>query len=317
MTSWPGHDCPRPIRLPTIASVHTSEPDVELRLLHALVAVAEESSVSAAAVRLRIAQPSLSRQLRLLERRLGLPLFERDGRRLRVAPAALPVVEAARLAIETANDVVQTARRAADGHTGRLAIAVQPGCSPLLFMNALTEFRRRYPQVETSVVELGDDDQRRGLHDGSLDLALTRLAPPADDLPHQVLVPEPLSAIVPTGHPLAAKRRIRLAELADEPIVFYPRAVQPVAHRWLTERLREAGVPGTLQEASLTSILATVAAGLAVSILVSSYEAVLRPPGVQFIPLAGLAVDLIMSWPPGPQSPTLQAFRHDLTRSLA
>lgn len=290
---------------------------MELRLLHALVAVAEESSVSAAAARLRIAQPSLSRQLRLLERRLGLPLFERAGRRLRVTPRAVPVVEAARQAIESANDVVRAARRAAAGHTGRLAIAVQPGCSPLLFMNALSEFRRRYPQIETRMVELSDDDQRRGLQDGSLDLALTRLAPPAADLPYQVLTNEPLSAVVPARHRLAKESRIDLADLGGEPIVFYPRAVQPVAHRWLTEQLRAAGLSTSLQEASLTSILATVAAGLAVSILVSSYECVLRPPGVRFVPLSGHAVDLIMTWPSGPQSPTLQAFRRDLGRTLA
>src|SRR5688500_4164690 len=114
--------CPRPSRLPIIAGVHTSQEapgaGVELRLLRALVAVAEESSVSAAAARLRVAQPSLSRQLRLLERRLGLPLFERSGRRLRVTAAAEPVVAAARQALATADEVVRVARRAADGRTG-------------------------------------------------------------------------------------------------------------------------------------------------------------------------------------------------------
>ena len=300
--------------------MHTSDAvgaGVELRLLHALVAVAEESSVSAAAVRLGIAQPSLSRQLRLLERRLGLPLFERAGRRLRIAPAAVPVVDAARQAIATADGVVRAARRAADGRTGRLAIAVQPGCSPLLFMNALTAFRSRHPQVETSMVELTDDEQDRGLRGGRLDLALTRLAPPAQDLPHQVLVREPLSLVVPTGHRLARAERARLDDLIGEDVVFYPRAVQPVAHHWLTEQLRAAGLPTGLQEASLTSIFATVAAGLAVSVLVSSYQAVLRPPGVRFVPLDGLAVDLIMTWRSGPESATLHAFRDELMRGLA
>jgi DNA-binding transcriptional LysR family regulator len=72
---------------------------VELRLLAALVAVADEWSVSAAAVRLHVAQPSLSRQLRTLERRLGLTLFERSGRRLQVTAAGEQVVTAARRAL--------------------------------------------------------------------------------------------------------------------------------------------------------------------------------------------------------------------------
>jgi hypothetical protein len=88
--------------------------------------------------------------------------------------------------------------------------------------------------------------------------------------------------------------------------------VQPVAYQWLTEQLRAAGVATTLQEASLPGILATVAAGLAVSVLVSSYEAVLRPPGVRFVPLDGQCVDLIMTWPAGPESATVQAFRREL-----
>jgi DNA-binding transcriptional LysR family regulator len=225
--------------------MHTSDAigaGVELRLLHALVAVAEESSVSAAAVRLRIAQPSLSRQLRLLERRLGVPLFEQVGRRVRIAPAAAPVVDAARKTIATADDVVRAAQRAASGRTGRLAIAVQPGCSPLLFMNALSAFRQGHPHVETSMAELSDDEQRRALLDGRLDLALTRLEPPSADLPHRVLAREPLSVVVRSRHRLARARQATLADLAGEAIVFYPRAMQPVAHRWLTEQLRAAGV---------------------------------------------------------------------------
>lgn len=287
-----------------------------MRLLQALVAFADERSVSAAAVRLRVAQPSLSRQLRLLERRLGLPLFERSGRRLRVTAAAEPVVAAARQAIAAADDVVATAQRAANGRTGRLAVAVQPGCSPLLFMDTLTAFRRRHPHVETSMVELTDDEQRRGLHDGRLDLALTRIASPADELPHEVLVQEPLSLVVPMRHRLASAKRADLADIGDDAVIFYPRSAQPVAHRWLTDQLRAAGLATTLQEASLTSILATVAAGLAVSILVSSYDAVLRPPGVRFVPLDRLAVDLIMTWPAGPEAPTLRGFRRELTRVL-
>jgi DNA-binding transcriptional LysR family regulator len=289
---------------------------VELRLLSALVAVADESSVSAAAARLRIAQPSLSRQLRLLERQLGLPLFERSGRRLRVTAAAAPVVDAARAALASADDVIRAAQRAAAGSTGRLAIAVQPGCSPLLFMNALAAFRQRHPLVETSMVELTDDEQERRLRDGRLDLALTRLAPPADDLPHAVLVKEPLSLVVSANHRLAGTARASLADVAGEPVTFYPRADQPIAHHWLTRQLRAAGLPATLQEASLPSIFATVAAGLAVSVLVSSYEDVLRPPNVRFIPLDGLAVNLIMTWPSEPESPTLSAFRRELTRAL-
>jgi DNA-binding transcriptional LysR family regulator len=288
---------------------------VELRLLQALVAVAEESSVSAAAARLRVAQPSLSRQLRLLERRLGLPLFERFGRRLRVTATAEPVVAAARQALATADEVVRAAHRAADGRTGRLAIAVRTGSSPLLLMDVLAAFRRRHPEVETSITELTDDQLHHGLREGRLDVALVRIAAP-DDLPHQVLMKEPLRLVVSSHHRLAGADRARIGDLAGERVVFYGRSVQPVAHHWLTEQLRAAGLSTVLQEATLPNILATVAAGLAVSVLVSAYEAILRPPGIRFIPLDGLTVDLIMVWRPGPESPALRAFRRELEQAM-
>lgn len=288
---------------------------MELRLLQALVAVAEESSVSAAAVRLRIAQPSLSRQLRLLERRLGLRLFERSGRRLQATAAAEPVVEAARQALAAAEEVVRAAQRAAEGRTGRLAIGVRTGSSPLLLMDVLTAFRRHHPEVETSITELTDDQLHHGLHGGRLDVALVRIAAP-DDLPHQVLMKEPLCLVVPSHHRLAGADRAQIGDLAGERVVFYGRSVQPVAHHWLTQQLRAAGLSTVLQEATLPNMLATVAAGLAVSVLVSAYESILRPPGIRFIPLEGLTVDLIMVWGPGPQSAALRAFRREIEQAM-
>jgi DNA-binding transcriptional LysR family regulator len=289
--------------------------EVELRLLRALVAVAEESSVSAAAARLGVAQPSLSRQLRLLERRLGLRLFEPSGRRLRVTAAADPVVAAARQALTAADEVVRVARRAAEGRTGRLAIGVRTGSSPLLLIDVLAAYRRHHPEVETSISERTDDQLHHGLREGRLDVALVRIAAPGD-LPHQLLMKEPLCLVVPAHHRLAGADRARIGDLAGEPVVFYGRSVQPVAHHWLTQQLRAAGLSTVLQEASLPNILATVAAGLAVSVLVSAYEAILRPPGIRFVPLEGLTVDLLMVWGPGPESPALGAFRHEVEQAM-
>jgi DNA-binding transcriptional LysR family regulator len=131
-----------------------------------------------------------------------------------------------------------------------------------------------------------------------------------------VLMKEPLRLVVPSHHRLAGAERARIGDLAGERVVFYGRSVQPVAHDWLTRQLRAAGLSTVLQEATLPNILATVAAGLAVSVLVSAYEAILRPPGIRFIPLDGLTVDLIMVWGPGPESPALRAFRREIKQAM-
>jgi DNA-binding transcriptional LysR family regulator len=182
-------------------------------------------------------------------------------------------------------------------------------------VDVLAAFRRRHPEVETSITELTDDQLHHGLREGRLDVALVRIAAP-DDLPHQVLMEEPLRLVVSSHHRLAGADRARIGDLAGERVVFYGRSVQPVAHHWLTEQLRAAGLSTVLQEATLPNILATVAAGLAVSVLVSAYEAILRPPGIRFIPLDGLTVDLIMVWRPGPESPALRAFRRELEQAM-
>jgi DNA-binding transcriptional LysR family regulator len=289
---------------------------VDLRLLQALVAIADEAGVSAAAERLRIAQPSLSRQLRLLERRLGLPLFERAGRRLRVTAAAEPVVESARRALDAADEVLRTAKRAADGQLGRLAIGVLPSCSPVLLVDALAAFREHHPQVETTITELVDEDQWRALREGTIDVALNLIEPPPSDLPHQILTAEQVCLVVRDDHRLAGKESIRISDLAGETVTFFNRSDQPVGHRWLTWALRTAGVRTTLQEATLTNIVAAVAAGLTVSVMMRSFESILRPPGVQYIPVEGWAIDLIMSHRPGQESPTVQAFQREMALAV-
>jgi DNA-binding transcriptional LysR family regulator len=290
-----------------------SDSGVELRLLAALVAVADESSVSAAAVRLHVAQPSLSRQLRTLERRLGLTLFERSGRRLRVTAAGEQVVTAARRALAAADDVVHTAHQASVGHVGRLAIAVLPGASPVVLVHGLAAFHRRHPRVETTVTELSDDEQHRGLRDGRIDVAFSRLAAPPQDLAHRVLMTEPLCLVVSSGHRLAGADRATIQDLAGERVVFFDRSVQPIGHKWLSEQLAAAGMSTELQSATLMNIFATVAAGLAVSVLVRSYSVLLQPAGVRFVPLTDVGVDLVMLWRPGPESVVVREFREEMT----
>jgi DNA-binding transcriptional LysR family regulator len=294
--------------------MHTS-PDagVELRLLQALVTVADEASVSAAAARLRVAQPSLSRQLRLLEQRLGLTLFERAGRRLKVTQMAEPVVDAARQALDAADGVLRVARLAAQGQVGRLAIAVLPGCSPVQLVSALARFRRQHPLVAVSITELVDEDQWRALREGTVDVALNLIEPPPDDLPHRVLSAEPVCVVVPEDHRLAGEEVARFGDLAGEPVTFFNRSDQPVGHRWLHDQLRAAGVRTAVREATLTNIVATVAAGLAVSVMLRSFESILRPPGVRFVPLEDCAIDLILTRRPGTVSSAVDAFDREMS----
>ena len=120
-------------------------------------------------------------------------------------------------------------------------------------MDVLAAFHRHHPDVETSITELTDDQLHHGLREGRLDVALVRIAAP-NDLPHQVLMKEPLRLVVPSHHRLVGADRASTGDLAGERVVFYGRSVQPVAHHWLTQQLRAAGLSTVLQEATLSNI---------------------------------------------------------------
>ncbi|MGF1646723.1 MAG: LysR family transcriptional regulator [Kineosporiaceae bacterium] len=262
--------------------------------LRAAVTLADELHFGRAAQRLHVAQPSLTRQIRRLEARVGALLFERTTRRVALTEAGDAYVGAARDALARAAAAEADARAVARGERGRLRLAYPGSAVNRVVPGALVRFGATDPAVRLELTELFDDDAlTAAVVDGLVDASFTRLPARSAGLVVHDLGREPLAAVLPTGHRLAPDpgspvAEVEVGELADERLLLWPRAVSPASHDELAGVFAAAGVPMRVAQEVPTAqtLLALVAAGLGVGVLAESYS-VLRRHGVVFRRLAG------------------------------
>jgi DNA-binding transcriptional LysR family regulator len=198
---------------------------MELRHLVYFVTVAEERNFTRAAQRLRVVQSGVSAAVRALERELGAPLFERSSQRVVLTDAGAALLPAARATI----DAAQAARDAVDqvrgGLRGTLRIGTLISVGFVDLPGLLGRFRAEHPAVDLRLraAPSGSAGLAAELLDGELDVAFLSLAGrPPGGLSVRTLAAEPIVAVLPVAHPLAARDRVSLADLADEPFVDSP-----------------------------------------------------------------------------------------------
>jgi DNA-binding transcriptional LysR family regulator len=287
---------------------------MELRHLRYFVAVAEELHFGRAAVRLRIAQPPLSRQIRDLERELGAPLFDRVPRGVELTPAGLALLPEARLTLAQAERAQRTAQRAARGEIGRLRVGfVEAAIYSSALPDVLGFFRMHLPDIGLSLFEMEPLQQAEAFREGRIDLGILHNPPPDADrwLRVEPVYSEPLVAAVPHAHRLARRARPALGDFATEPFVLFPRHVGPELFDGIIARCSSAGFsPRVVQEAAgWPTLAALVAAGVGVTFVPRSL-AHFRRPEVVYRPVRGLSVDMTTSavWKRGAKSPVRERF---------
>lgn len=284
---------------------------MELRHLRSFVVVAEELHVGRAAARLHLTQPSLSRQIAALERDVGVPLFTRIRRRFGLTPAGEIFLTAAREVVRRADDAVHDAQRAHRGELGTLRLRFVQSATFEALPRLLAAFRAAHPDVALDVETMTTIRQVAALRSGHIDIGLIR--PPISEptLTTRVISRDPLVAALPAGHPLAKRRRLPLAALADEPFVLYTRASGPSVQDAIIGHCIAAGFsPRIIQEAAdVQTIVSLVAAGLGVSLLIAP-----TPPtaerAVAYRPISDdlPAWELALAWSIDNQTPVLSRF---------
>lgn len=231
------------------------------------LAVAAAGSVTAAAEQLHVAQPSMSQQIRNLERELGVQLFARTPSGLVPTVAGSAFLQEAEIAVKASHRARATARAGADEVTGELVVAAQLGFGTRQLPGALNALRERYPRVEITVFEEPSATELDRLcRGGTLGLALMAACEQPPDNAHH-LGEEEFVAVLGSGHPQLAVDRVNLRELAEQPWVRFDR--ESALDEVLLNVLRENELtPPTAARVSQTATAARWAAhGLGVTLV--------------------------------------------------
>jgi LysR family transcriptional regulator, benzoate and cis,cis-muconate-responsive activator of ben and cat genes len=271
---------------------------MELRQLRYFIAVAEEMNITRAAERLHMTQPPLSRQIREIEESVGLPLFERGSRPLKLTEAGRLFYTHAKRLVDQADELVPLTRRLA-----QLAERVVIGFVPSTLYGALPEvirtFREAAPHIELTMIEMFTVEQLSALKGGRIDVGFGRLRFDDPQLAREVLQEERMIAAVPVGHPLADPAKpLTLADIADETLIVYPSTPRPsYADQQLSALSDQALTPAAVHEVrELQTALGLVAARVGVSLVPESIDG-LRVHGVVYraLPAPTPSSPIIMS----------------------
>lgn len=262
---------------------------MELRHLRYFVAVAEELSFTRAAERLHIGQPPLSQQIQALEAEVGARLFERSKRWVRLTEAGRLFLEDARAILARAESAAERARRAQRGQAGELRVGFtfSTPFTPL-FARTIRRYRQLYPDVALTLHEMTTLHQLDAIEARKLDLGFVR--PPEVALPATLALTtlrrDPLLLVVAGDSALARKRKVKVAELAQQPWVMYPKESGVGINHAIFSMCRAAGfVPQVAMEArEAATIIGLVAAGMGVSVLPSPFKS-MHMEGVAYRPL--------------------------------
>ena len=193
---------------------------VSLRQLQYIVAIAELGSFRGAAEACHVAQPSLSAQVAVAERALGLQLFERTGRRVRVPPAAAPLIAQARRILVAAGDLRELARQQRDPFRGTLRLGVIPTICPYLLPEIAQPLARDYPDLR---IEWSEERTARlvdQVKEGTIDGAVLALEADLRGLAHEPLGWDPFFLAAAPGHPLARGKKPVMPGVLDGQRVF-------------------------------------------------------------------------------------------------
>ena len=242
---------------------------MNLRALQYFVVLAEELNFSRAAERLHVAQPALSQQIRSLEERLGAQLVDRGSRPLRLTEAGSYLCTEARQILASCEQVALGTREIGLGSRGWLSIGFTRSTMYSVLPPALKAFHQAYPQVELKLFEMLTEEQGDALRDQRIHIGIGRQAtvlPGCTTLP---LLHERVVVALAPEHQLAASETVRIADLADTPLILYPKYPHAQFSRFVESLYRDAGItpPVGYRAYEIQTAIALVAAGLGVTFI--------------------------------------------------
>jgi DNA-binding transcriptional LysR family regulator len=286
---------------------------VELRHLRYFTAVVENGGIGRAARTLLVAQSAISEQIHDLESELGVVLFDRKNRRIRLTYQGEQFLKDVRAVLASADQAIANVQKSIRGEIGTLTIGFFVGGTGTFFSGIIKEFRHRFHDVAVSLVEIAPGMQHRALETGAVDIAFTRPVQPAYAtlLRSEHFRSEPFYAVMLKSHSLANKRGILIRELTNELFILNDRDHSPATFDKVITLCAEAGFSPKIGSTATVSsgVIALVEAGEGVAILPEGSRR-LSSDELVFVPLvdSNAFIDLVIAWSPQNESPVLRSF---------
>ncbi|ALM86123.1 LysR substrate-binding domain-containing protein [Bordetella sp. N] len=278
------------------------------KFLRMFLTLAEELHYGRAAERLFISQPPLTKAIQQMEQKLGVTLFDRNKRSVRLTVAGNVLVEEARRLLTQTELSIRAVQRAERGNAGRIRIGF---VAAVLFMDireVILGLERKMPGLETVWEEMGSSEQIQALAHDRIDIGFAQISSGMSEMMSIPVGRVDLVIALETGHPLARRRKVSLSDLSEDAFIAIPRQSGPSFHDLTIAACMRAGFsPRIVHYAKhLVSVVSLVAMGRGVALVPRSFARA-GVPGVVFKQIDGMTVEAEYSavWSPANTLPLL------------
>ncbi|MFC1492551.1 LysR substrate-binding domain-containing protein [candidate division KSB1 bacterium] len=248
---------------------------MELRHIKYFLVLSEELHFGKAAQRLFIAQPPLSRQIKNLEEELGVKLFERTRKKVQLTQYGEYLREESQKILTQVDLIKNHLKLMNKGIKGQITIGYIGSVMHSLLPKVLVNLKREYPDIHTTLLEIGNDEQIDAIRNGNIDIGFMRTPFDTSDIKTETIYSETFSLILPNYHPLVNSGKVSLKDLADEPFISFSRSCGGGGLvNTLIKLCNRAGfTPKTVHESSqINSIIRLVECNLGYAIVPTSVK---------------------------------------------
>ena len=285
---------------------------MEIRQLECFVAVAEELHFRRAGERLGLSQSALSERISALEHEVGARLFFRTTRQVSLTQAGSDFVNDAKSILNDIERSISNIRHTADSDLHHIRVSGVDEAISMLLPRALLEFRQTDPKVHVQVLEISSSEQHsQELIAHRTDVAFVRKHQEDKFITSTLLHRQPIVVALAHTNTLSRSASLSTPDIADQPIVGYPKHARPILHEALWSGFRQIGVqPNIVCEIiDKSTLLQFVAHGLGIA-LVPAWVKNIAPPGVSFVPFEPYEnlIDLYLAFRTSGNSETLKRF---------
>jgi LysR family transcriptional regulator, carnitine catabolism transcriptional activator len=247
--------------------VFASPSNISLRQLRAFCLVAQEGSMTRAAVHMHLTISALSMLVRTMEEELGMRLFERTTRRMELTDAGLLFLPTAREVLAKLDAGVATLQASQRLHSARLSVVTSPLIASSLLPHVIARFREQFPHITVTLTDALVDQVVSSVREGRSDLGICTADQGSADLLSQVLYEDALVLACSKDHPLAQYKELHWADITDQNLILLTagsglRALVDQTLAGITLQCRPA-----FEVANIQTAVGLVAAGLGVAIL--------------------------------------------------